>query len=359
MLLDSRKKANTKMLNDISLFPNYCIDYGEKTWMELAKESSAKNPLDFKYDILCASPDEWHTMSQEAAEEGRDIGSIERRLSAVIFAFATEQAEDMVKNHIIAKRREAHETQQLAQVLQQRQAEANVRADSASNPELQDLLKNAVAPLIQRIHRLEASQATVFRKAPSNPPHSRNQSSNMSKSAAGPAGTMFSSNTHNKAKRTQDDAVMLEEEEVQIEEDEHAEESDEDWPAYDQRISRKQKKQRPNFPSQSSGQARMGNAGHPQQKFQSRGYDQTFPLKDKSSSSTTQNRQQQPPGGRGRGQHRSREDHDPQVSQQVQSDERSYQDQDSQQIPRKGIWSNTFRRARGRGRGNGRGRSQE
>ena len=44
------------MLNDISLFPKYCIDYGQKTWMELAKESSTKNPLDFKYNILYESP---------------------------------------------------------------------------------------------------------------------------------------------------------------------------------------------------------------------------------------------------------------------------------------------------------------
>ena len=62
--------------------------------------------------------------------------SIYRRLSAVIFAFATEIAQTKLRDFIISKRREANEALRSNQIRQQRQAEANVRADSASNPEL-------------------------------------------------------------------------------------------------------------------------------------------------------------------------------------------------------------------------------
>ena len=93
ILIDFRKKANTAMLNDISKMHQAFIKYGEKIWIELSKKVSLKNPLDFKYNILCITPAEWQGLSEQL-DDGQDLGSNRHKLSAVIFAFASEQAKD-------------------------------------------------------------------------------------------------------------------------------------------------------------------------------------------------------------------------------------------------------------------------
>ena len=357
------------------------------------KKDSLKNPLDFKYNILCITLAEWQSLSEQLVDE-QDLGSNRRKLSAVIFAFASEQAEAIVKNHIISQRRAANQIQLEPQGRQQRKIDANVLADSASNPEIRDMLISAVAPLqtmmqdtLHRMKRLESNQAPGFRKAPSNPPHLHNPSSNVSKNVAGPAGAPFNSSARNKGKRTQRDMRMTREVEDWIQDDEPAEELYEDLPNRNQGTDLEHKKQRPNPLSQNSGQARPVNTGHPQQnrvsneKFLSRGHGQMFHGHPHSLPKAQDRQQQslrgrgrglqqqslrgrgrglqQPLAVRGRGQHRSQIDHGQQVPQQAWNDQQSYQDQDPPQIPRMGLWSRSFRQTQWHSQGRGRGRSQE
>ena len=93
ILLNPRKEANRAMLDDISKIPREFINNGEKRWIELSKKDSLNHPLDFKYNILYTTPSEWQSLSENADDE-QELGSIHRRLSAVIFAFASEQAKD-------------------------------------------------------------------------------------------------------------------------------------------------------------------------------------------------------------------------------------------------------------------------
>lgn len=212
--------------------------------------------------------------------------------------------------------------------------------------------------LVQRLQRLESrkSQAPIFRNAPSNPPHFRNSSANVPINAAGP----YKSKARNKPNWTPDETRMMEEEDDWTPQYEQTEERDEDWTGYGERV---RKRHRPNPPLQTSTQARMalGNSGHPQS-FQSRGRGQMFRGQQShptSSLNMMQNRQQQPLRGRGRGQQRSQEDRGPQDPQRAQSDQRSYQNQDSQQTSSGSLWSKGYRQIRERGRGRGRGRSHE
>ena len=151
--------------------------------------------------------------------------------------------------------------QQTTQWWQQRQTEATVRPDSASNLGLQEMLIKTVNPLsavlkaaMQSIpgQRLKTSQqqAPVFRNAPSNPPQFRNSSSNVPKNVAGPDETLHNSSACNKTKQTQDKR-----EKGWIQEYKQAEELDEDWIAYEVLMSQKKNRQQPNPQSQNLGQA--------------------------------------------------------------------------------------------------------